>query len=207
MRTNEAPARRFIVGAPLAGARGRRQATPLQRRLRGKALHLIAILAGAFFCAAPARAHPIHTSYAEADYRPESGKLEIAVRLFTDDAEAALSGRAGRKISLNSTPAAELDALLQACVRTWFTVKSPDGAMHALAWVGRELTDKEQHVWIYLQCALPGGVEGARFRDRVLRETYSDQLNSIRVRDHSTAPVRQITLLFTDDTEQSVRFR
>jgi hypothetical protein len=73
--------------------------------------------------------------------------------------------------------------------------------------VGRELKDREQHLWLYLQCALPGGAAGARIRNRVLRDTFADQLNSVRVRDHSAAPARQITLLFTSDTEQPVAFR
>ena len=30
------------------------------------------------------KAHPIHASYAEADYRPESGRLEVALRRAKD---------------------------------------------------------------------------------------------------------------------------
>jgi len=168
---------------------------------------IVVVFSCAVFFATPALAHPIHTSYAEADYRPESQKLEIALRLFTDDAEAALSGRAGRKISFDSTPAAELDALVFTYVRTLFTVKTRDGAVQALTWVGREFKDHEGHLWIYLQCPLPGGAAGARIRDRVLRDTFADQLNSVRMRDHSAKPVRQVTLLFTSDAEQSVAFR
>lgn len=171
------------------------------------ALRLFALVGGAAGCAVAAAAHPIHASYAEADYRPETGKLEIALRLFTDDAEAALTARAGRKIAFGRTPAAELDALLRACLRDWFAVKSADGLLRPLTWVGRELKDAEQHLWIYVQCALPGGVAGARVHHRVLREVFSDQLNSLRVRDYGVTPARQISLLFPSDAEQVVVFR
>ena len=158
----------------------------------------------ALLIAGRAFAHPIRSSYAEADYRPETGKVEIALRLFADDAEAALTRRAGKKISLEKTPPKDIDALLLAEVRAGLVVKAKDGKTQPLAWVGRELTDGGAHLWVYVSCPLPGGVAGARWADRVLREAFSDQLNSIRVRDHATTPAGQWTLLFTNEAEQGV---
>ncbi|MEI6464182.1 MAG: DUF6702 family protein [Verrucomicrobiota bacterium] len=151
-------------------------------------------------------AHPFHTSLAEADYRTASGKLEIALRLFTDDAEAALSRRAGRAVKLTGQSALETDALLEASLRAGFSVKAADGSVQKLTWIGREITDGGQHLWIYFECALPGGAEGARFTNCLLRETFSDQINSLRVRDHRVTPARQVTLLFTGDAEQVATF-
>ncbi|MEY2880192.1 MAG: hypothetical protein RLZZ15_2572 [Verrucomicrobiota bacterium] len=169
---------------------------------------LLALAALSVSLAAPlARAHPIHASYAEADYRPASGKLEIALRLFADDAETALTQRAGKKISLEKTPAGEIDALLFLLVRGAFVVKTRDGTAARLTWVGRELTDGGQHLWVYLSCPLPGGVGGARFASRVLRDVFADQLNSIRVRDHTATPPLATTLLFADTAEQALPAR
>ena len=170
--------------------------------MRRALLIAVTLAAGAY-----AHGHPIHLSYAEADYRPESGRLEIALRLFSDDAEAALSARAGKKITLESTAANELDRLLLMLVRTEFVVKSNTGAVQLLTWVGRELKDGDQHLWIYLTCPLPGGADGARVADRVLRNTFPDQLNSVRIRDRSTSPAKQATLLFPNDLEQVIGFR
>jgi hypothetical protein len=69
------------------------------------------------------------------------------------------------------------------------------------------LKDGDQHLWIYLTCPLPGGADGARVADRVLRNTFPDQLNSVRIRDRSTSPARQATLLFPNDREQVIGFR
>jgi hypothetical protein len=132
--------------------------------------------------------------------------LEIAWRLFTDDAEAALSRRVGRKLSAASTPATEFDAALLDYVRATWVVKTSMGAATTIQWVGRELAEAGQHLWVYLECALPGGPAGARLANRGLREAFSDQINSVRVRDHSTSPVRQVTLLFVNDAAQTVRF-
>lgn len=166
-----------------------------------------ALLLAAAIVAAPAiQAHPIHASYAEADFQPATNQLEIALRLFSDDAETALSAQAGKKVRLESTPAAELDRLLLALVRTAFLVKSKAGAPQSLTWVGRELKDGDQHLWIYLTCPLPEGAAGAVIADRVLRDVFSDQLNSVRLRDRSVTPARQVTLLFADDRAQTVVF-
>ena len=173
------------------------------RRLASSALRLWPL---ACAVAATAAAHPVHTSYAEADYRADSGKLVISLRLFSDDAEVALTARAGKKISLDKTPAAELDALLLACIRAGFTVASRDGAGQLLRWVGRGLKDGDPHLWLYVECPLPGGLAGAKFSNRLLRDVFSDQINSIRVRDRGP-PQRQKTLLFTTDTSQIVTFR
>lgn len=171
------------------------------RRLRRLAACLV--LAAA---AATAQAHPFHASYAEADYRPASGRLELAVRLFTDDAEAALSRQAGRQLKVAGTPAAEFDTALLAHLRAALKVTTTEGAACPLAWVGREVTDGGQHLWVYLECPLPGGPAGARITQRVLRDTFPDQINSVRIRDHGRTPPRQVTLLFTGDAEQVVRF-
>lgn len=173
---------------------------------RGNLLRRAALACLFSIFVAPAFAHPIRTSYAEADYRPASGHLEIAIRLFTDDTEAALTRQAGKKISFASTPSRELDTLLLAYVRPRFTVKAPDGTAPSLTWIGRELKDQDQHLWLYLMCALPGGVAGARVRDGLLREMFSEQINSVRIRDHSREPAAQVTLLFVRDGEQVVAF-
>jgi hypothetical protein len=148
-------------------------------------------------------AHPIHRSIAEADYNRVTAKLEVAVRVFADDFEAALSARAGRKISLEKTPTAELDALARAYLVQHFTVKSPDGAAVTLEWRGRELKDGESELWLYFEVALPGGMDGAKVHHGVLFDQFRDQLNSLLVRDGD----RKLTLFFlSNHGEKTVRF-
>lgn len=194
--------------APNALCSGRRElfaANTKRSRVPLRVAQFRAAFLFAFTLIAPALAHPFHASVAEVDYRRETGKLEIAIRMFTDDAETMLTKRAGKKITFTHTPAAELDALLLAAVRESFTVRAPDGAPKALTWVGRELRDREQHVWVYVECTLPDGIAGAQLAHRLLHDTFSDQLNSIKLRDRGP-PLRQVTLFFQAHTKPAVVF-
>ena len=170
--------------------------------VRSQTLALFIVIACA--CTTLARAHPIHRSIAEADYSRATQTLEVALRVFADDFEAALSARAKRKISLEKTPAAEIDALAHAYLTETFTVKSSDGTAAVPRWVGRELKDAENELWFYFEVSLPSGVEGARIRHAVLGEMFPDQLNSVLVRDAD----RKATLVFLPThNEKPVRFR
>ncbi len=163
---------------------------------------LVALVLGLLVPAAIA--HPVHTSIADADYNRATKKLEVAVRVFADDFEAALSAVSGKKISLERTPPAEFDALALRYLRERFTV-IPTGSNQpvSLTWVGRELKDAANVVWLYFEVPLPGGIEGARLRHALLGEVFPDQLNSVRVR----AGTRQVTLLFPPgQAERAVTF-
>ncbi len=141
---------------------------------------------------AASRTHPIHTSFAEADYNPTAKTLEVAVRLFADDVEAALAGLAGKPVSFARTPPKEIDALARAYTTAHFTVKTRDHQLASLRWVGRELHDAANEVWLYFEFDLPAGLDGVRLHHALLSDRFSDQLNSVRVRDRG----REITLTF-----------
>ena len=163
---------------------------------------LIALLA--CFATAPAtHAHPIHTSVAEADYNRTSQKLEVALRVFVDDFETALSAHARRRVSLEQTPPAEFDALTRAYLAATFTVRTREGTLATHQWVGRELKEGENELWFYFEVPLPGGIEGVRLRHGALAEQFASQINSVRVRDDG----RKTTLVFLpNQTEKVVRF-
>ena len=152
---------------------------------------------------APARAHPIHTSTAEADYNRQTQKLEVGLRVFVDDFETALSAHAKRRVSLEQTPLAEFDALAHAYLAETFTVRTREGALVAPQWVGREFKPANNELWFHFEVTLAGGVEGARLRHGALGEQFPNQINSVRVRDNG----RQVTLVFLPkQTEKTVRF-
>ncbi len=162
---------------------------------------LLASLALLVFIA-PTFAHPIHTSTAEADYNRATKQLEVSLRVFADDFEAALSDLAGQKISLEKTPRSEVDALCRAYLIAHFTLKSRDGALATQRLVGRELKDAANELWLYFEIALPSGIDGTRIDYTVLRARFADQLNSLHLRDGD----RQQTLVFLPkQPEQTVR--
>ena len=180
--------------------------------LRGKAsFRVFGVFRGylawlAFLLAFPLslHAHPIHTSTAEADYNAKTKQLEVALRVFVDDFEAALSVHTQRRVSLEKTPPAEFDALARAYLAEKFTVRTRAGVLVAPKWVGREFKPGENELWFYLELPLPDGVEGARLHHRAMAEQFSNQINSVRVRD---AEGRKVTLVFLPTHgEKTVRF-
>jgi hypothetical protein len=130
------------------------------------------------------RAHPVHTSAAEADYNAATSRLEISIPLDADDTETALSRRTGRRISLEKTPGAELDALLQAWLAEKFLALDRAGTARKIQWVGRELRETSPHytLWLHCEAPLPGGVEGARLAHLLLLDEIPRQENVLRVR-------------------------
>lgn len=153
--------------------------------------------------AATSLAHPIHRSIAEADYNRTTHCLEVALRVYADDFESALSVHAGRKVSLEKTPAAELDPLIRAYLVEHFIVKASDGTLADQRWRGRELKDGANELWLYFEVPLPRGVEGAKVHHAMLSDHFGDQLNSVLVRDGE----KKVTLVFLPNhTEKTVRF-
>lgn len=144
----------------------------------------------------PASAHPIRSSFAEADYRAETKKLEVALRVFPDDLETALSAHAGRPISLAHTAPPAFDLALLAYLRATFLLRAADDTVPILHLVGREMKNNDQHLWIYFECQIPGDFTGVRLSHRVLRDTFPGQLNALRLGHKGQ------TLLFLNNTEQ-----
>lgn len=150
-----------------------------------------------------AQAHPIHRSIAEADYNQESHVLHVALRVFADDFETALSAHAKQKLSLEKTPPANLDAAIRAYLAERFTIKSRDGRVAAQKWIGRELRHAENELWLHFEVPLPTGIDGAKIFHGMLSEHFRDQLNSVQVRDGT----RKVTLVFLPTHhEKTVRF-
>ena len=150
-----------------------------------------------------ALAHPIHRAIAEADYNREKQTLQVALRVYADDFQDALSAHAKKKISLEKTPAAEVDMAIRAYLIERFTVKSADGTLADQKWIGRELRDAENELWLYFEVPLRGGIDGAKIHHGLLGEHFGDQLNSVQIRDGT----RKVTLVFLPNhREKTVRF-
>ena len=172
--------------------------SPTARFSRRLALTAFSLIVGLyFFASAPhASAHPIRSSFAEADYHPETKKLEVALRVFPDDLETALSAHAGRPISLARTAPPAFDLALLAYLRETLLLRAADDSVPVLHLVGRETKDNDPHLWIYFECQIPGDFTGVRLSHRVLRETFPEQLNALRLSQKGKP------LLFLNNTEQ-----
>ena len=157
---------------------------------------VLALAVSAFVFAGVASAHPLKLSVTEATYNRDSGRLELAIRFFIDDLEAALSTFAKQPVSVEKPD--ELAPVALDYVRSRFLVKSSKGAAQRLEWGGMDTTDTQ--VWIFCECPLPGGLAGAKLEVTLLQEAFADQINTVKLRDEAFKQ----TLIFGTGTGELV---
>ena len=143
--------------------------------MRIRSLPPAALLACALLWPGGAAAHKYYASLARAEYNEETKAVEVALRVFADDFELALTRRSGRKISLDESE--DDGALALAYLRETFEVSGRDGRRVELRWVGMET--QGDVAWLYFEAPLPEGPSGAALRDRVLLELFRTQVNIV----------------------------
>lgn len=150
-----------------------------------------ALLACACLCLWPARptvAHKFYTSLARVEYNAETKTVEVALRVFADDLELALTRRSGRRVYLDQTK--DAPDLVIAYLRETFELRGRDGRKAELRWVGMET--EADVAWLYFESPLPDGPAGATLRDRVLLELFRAQVNLVNLKYGG----RQLDLVF-----------
>jgi hypothetical protein len=125
-----------------------------------------------------AAAHKYYTSLAQVEYNAEGKTVEVALRVFADDLELALTRRAGRPVSLERTK--DADRMILDYLRETFEIKNRDGRTKGLELVGKEV--RSEVAWLYLEAAMPEGLAGARLRVQILFELFDEQVNVVSVR-------------------------
>jgi hypothetical protein len=148
------------------------------------------LVAGALLIAtaAPALGHPLHTTLTEIG-RGDGRTLRATIRVFADDFGRAVLGLGAAA----AAPAMDAvsDSAASAYVRAHFTIATPDGRALPLSWCGVRRTG--DLVWVCLEAAWSGAMDGMRVHDRMLFELYRDQINIVQASDGGS----RASLLFT----------
>ncbi len=118
--------------------------------------------------------HKFHASITELEVNPETGKIEVVMRLFTDDLESALGKRLGRTIVIDRE---DLSGEVLAYARDVFRIEDAKGQLLALSWVGMEVQVK--NTFVYLELDQPAQLEGLTLVQRVFYELFNDQVNTV----------------------------
>jgi hypothetical protein len=137
--------------------------------------------AGLLLLALTAAAHAYHASIMEARLNPKTRQLEVALKVFTDDLETALSAGQPRHLSLAETPAAQLTPLISGYLRRTVVIGTKPGEALPITYVGQQ-ADKDAH-WLYFSVPLPAGppVQRLTLRHRLLLEQFRDQMNIVNL--------------------------
>ncbi|MEM1142935.1 MAG: DUF6702 family protein [Pseudomonadota bacterium] len=133
-----------------------------------------------------ARSHPSHQSYSELEWS-DGGRLDVAMRLYPEDLELALSAMAARPVVLRDTP--EVRSMFAAYIGARFFLGStPDLA--SFRFVGMELGSRES--WFFFSLVNQRR-ESSVLTNDILTEVRDSQVNRVRRLWAPRAP----TLVFT----------
>jgi len=136
----------------------------------------------------------LHLSVIEAHFDRETQRLELNVRLFPNDLEAALSHFANKTITIKKSD--ELAATAISYLRQKLIIKSPSGEQKTLEWGGLDITSS--HIWLFLEVASGPVLNGMRISDRLLQEEFPDQINSVEITGNGPKQV----LVFSRETDE-----
>ncbi len=123
-----------------------------------------------------ATAHEYHVSLAEVEHNPETGHLEVALKVLPEDLEEAVSGTRGTAVRLEADGA---DELLAAYLESRFRVRDPAGEAQPLTWVGKEVSHRE--AWLYFEVPVEPGVAWT-LENRMLFDVHPGQVNTVLFR-------------------------
>ena len=145
-------------------------------------MRLIAPLAAALLLfplagARPAR-HAYHSTLTELRYNPAKKQLELAVKVFADDFEKAISQGQSKTVSLTE-PGPRPLVLADAYFQRTLQISTVAGARLAMQVLGMQA--ENDGYWFYCKVALPGPVAGVKLRQAVLLDAFADEMNIVNV--------------------------
>lgn len=172
------------------------------------------------FLAAPGWAHPFHISTAELEFNPQSGRVEVSLRLHSVDFERALSLLAQQRIQLESDDAdqwaarylsrhffvADLDAMVRAAKREKQASEELGSSLRTdssasversisksqVHWVGKELDAAWLTLYFELELSAPSPGRHALVNS-VLMGSVEQQINTVSLRQAGKRHAMKLT--------------
>lgn len=117
--------------------------------------------------------HPFHVSVAELEYNKDSKCLEVALKVWPEDLEKALSQVNKAPVDLDKHP--KIDDLIASYLKRNIHV-SPDGKTNCkINWVGKEI--EVRHAWLYFEIKTEKEPDNFHFGNTIFFELQDDQIN------------------------------
>lgn len=138
---------------------------------------LVAILC--LFGSFAASAHEYHSSITDIQFNPRTQSLQVAIKVFTDDLESALSKRNKGKVTYSAASESikqQLASYLAATMKFELTKGKP----LKQSFIGSE--EEADVVWIYMEVPLQASSLSELYvRNAVLTELFEDQMNIVNL--------------------------
>ncbi|GAA3999682.1 hypothetical protein GCM10022408_08330 [Hymenobacter fastidiosus] len=142
-----------------------------------------------------AGAHAYHASIMDVRYNAGKQQLEVALKVFTDDFEKALSVGQPRPVSLAETPKAQVTPLISALLTRAVGFGTKPGEVLPLTFIGFQ-KESDAH-WLYFSVKLARPINGIYLRHRLLLDTFPDEMNIVNVEANG----KKQSALFRDGEE------
>ena len=121
--------------------------------------------------------HPIHNSLTEMEWNPKTSAFEVAVGLWPDDLENALSKHSGEAVKIDE--AENLDELLSDYLQARFKLSDEKAKPIKFRWVGHEIGRRK--VWVYMEFSTKSDPEKCVLQNTLLHEIFDDQVNLVNL--------------------------
>jgi hypothetical protein len=147
--------------------------------------------------------HPLYVSITQISYNTQSKNVEIAIKVFADDLEKAVSAANNNK-ALHLNTKQELtntDVLIQNYLLKSFKLKLNGKAVN-LKWIGKEY-ETDDATWCYFEVPSRQTIKTIAVQNTIFTEIYSKQNNIVQVK---TAKGKKSLLLGKDNFEGTLSF-
>lgn len=124
-------------------------------------------------------AHTYHASIMEVRYNPGKQQLEVALKVFTDDLEKALSEGQPAPVSLEQTPKPLATQLATALLRKSLQFSARPNETLPLQLLGLQ-QERDAH-WLYFTLKAPRPLTGFGLRHTLLLNQFPDQMNIVNL--------------------------
>lgn len=147
-------------------------------------------------------AHAYHASIMDVQYNAQKQQLEVALKVFTDDFEKALSAGQAGAVTFDKLTPAQVNALTTALLQRSVAFGTKPGEALPLRFVGVE-KDKDAH-WVYFSVKMPSKPASTIYlRHSLLLDTFQDQMNIVNLDSGSK---KQSALFRAGNDEQKLSF-
>ncbi|AKQ46238.1 hypothetical protein TH63_12400 [Rufibacter radiotolerans] len=143
-------------------------------------------------------AHEFHTSITDAHYNPKTQTYELAVRVFANDLEEALSRRHKTNIRLDRSE--RVNKLLAEYLQAHLSISGAKGTKVPQKFLGAQ--EEADAVWLYLEIPAGKVPSGQLFvQNALLTEVFSDQTNILNL---EIAGKKRSVLCRTGDVQKTL---
>lgn len=118
--------------------------------------------------------HTYYVGLTDIAYNQESGRYEIAIKVFTNDLETAIEKSTGKDLHIGEkaeVPTA--DTLIFNYARKHFSISEPEKPILTLQPVGRETN--LDITWIYLESVVAKSIPSLKVENSMMMEVFSEQ--------------------------------